>query len=210
MSIKYCLTSVIIVFGSSINVISQDQITKNKMLIRYVKNGVYDQVKKLLESKADVNVKNKEGLSLTMLTTDPDILKLLKEYIDALNKSLIHAVKSKDLEHVKKLLKSKDYIELTDEYGATALMYAAKYGLTAIFLTLLESLPELLDKQDNSGVTALMIAIQNGQEEILDILLSHKAQPDLKTKNGESAITIATSNLATATKTRNKHNRPYA
>ncbi len=207
MSIKYFLTSVIIVFGSSVNVISQDQIKKNKMLIRYVKNGVYEQVKKLLEDRADVNVKNKEGLSLKELTTDPAILKLLQEHIDALSKSLIHAVKSKDLEHLKKLLESKDYTELSDEHGVTALIYAAKYGLTEISLTLLKSLPELLDKQDNSGATALMIAIQNGQEEIIDILLLNKAKPDLKTKTGESAIIIATNNLAAAIKAKNKHKK---
>jgi hypothetical protein len=47
------------------------------------------------------------------------------------------------------------------------------------------------DVGDNDGYTPLMKAILNGNADGVDLLLSRKANPDLKTRTGESALKFA-------------------
>src|SRR5579872_1104385 len=98
MNLKQFLALSTIIFSySSTQVIGQDKETKNnKMLIRYVKNGVVFKVAELLQKKADVSIKDNKGRSLTELTTDPEIIKILKEHKKIAAKSLINAVRSKN------------------------------------------------------------------------------------------------------------------
>lgn len=203
---QFLILSTIMFSYSSTQIISQEKETKNnKMLIRYVKRGILLKVGELLHKKADIMIKNNEGRSLMELTTDSDVLKLLKEHKELRDKSLINAVRSKNIAQVRELLKSKNYNERSNIYGVNALMYATEEGLVSITNLLLKYEPTLINEQDDAGLTALMIATQYAQEKIIDILLTQKAIIDLKTKDGESALSIAENQLKMAKNIKNTH-----
>ncbi len=68
-------------------------------------------------------------------------------------------------------------------------MIAAKYGNQDVVEKLLEKNMQI-DHQDTNRNTALMVATEHGQLEILEILLAHGADPDLTNGNNQTAQQI--------------------
>lgn len=105
---------------------------------------------------------------------------------------LIYAAKNNHThtELVKLLLEFGTKLDLQDNKGKTALMYAAKKGHSAIVRLLLE-FGAALDLQDNDGKTALVYAARKGHAQIVRLLLEAGANPDLKDNDDNTAIILA-------------------
>ena len=88
-------------------------------------------------------------------------------------------------------------VNLTYAHDLTALMWAAGHanvvpvgdGLATV--ELLVSRGADLDRADDRGRTALMIAAERGHAEIAAWLVAHGADPDLKDREGKKAIDLA-------------------
>ncbi len=79
---------------------------------------------------------------------------------------------------------------LTDTYQSTLLHHAASRCHTTTVALLIEKEADV-DSRDNEGRTPLMDATQGGALEVVEILLKNKANPNLKTKLGNTALHFA-------------------
>jgi hypothetical protein len=84
-------------------------------------------------------------------------------------------------------------IDSKDEYGLTALMYAATYGHNNIVVELLKNgaNPNLKNK---FGATALMLASGSGYADVVTILLRNGGNPNSADKYGMTALMLAACN----------------
>lgn len=83
-----------------------------------------------------------------------------------------------DPEAVKKLIKKHISINTSDNYGKTALMYAAERGQIDVVAALINE-GALLNSADNYGDTALINAVKNGHIDIVRVLLEYNADVNL-------------------------------
>lgn len=82
-------------------------------------------------------------------------------------------------------------VDSEDKYGHTALMRAAEYGRGSTVSLLLEKGAEVNYQSSVDGFTALMMAAAyglNGKEDMVSLLLSKGANPELKNKEGNTAL----------------------
>lgn len=111
---------------------------------------------------------------------------------------LIEYSKKGDVEKVNVLLdKIRVDVNGQDKDGMTALMAAASHGERSQNADVMDVLIDEgadVNKQNNQGETALYIASKNGQKLAVEILLSHKVNPDLKTNTGETPLLAAVRN----------------
>lgn len=173
-------------------------------------------IRVLLEGNADVNAKSKDGSTALMLAVKKDYVELLLAHgadVNARNNkgetALMQAVCAPDI--VKALLSAGANINTKSKNGDTALIYAVEKncGLEAIKVLLLSGVE--VNEKDNVGDTALIIATRNfevkivadgprifmtnhwGEKEveIVELLLSAGANPNIKNNKGETALKIA-------------------
>ena len=76
---------------------------------------------------------------------------------------------------------------LQDQYGRTALMWAARNGHDTVIPLLLEADAEI-DAQSNNGETPLILASYNGKEAAVRELLKGNPNLDLKDDDGKTAL----------------------
>ena len=78
---------------------------------------------------------------------------------------------------------------IQDQFGATSLILASKLRLTALALSVLKWIPSdsknILDLQDNDGMTALHYASALGQIELIERLLAKGANHEIENSKGE-------------------------
>lgn len=109
---------------------------------------------------------------------------------DKVDLCLINAAKVGNNETVLNLLDEGIGINLKDENGVTALMWAVKNGQVKTVKLLLNKCAKI-DLKDHKGRTSLMMAAYNGNIEILQILLNCYADTELKDYQGKTALIIA-------------------
>ena len=82
-------------------------------------------------------------------------------------------------------------INIKDEYGDTALMCASRFGSekSVTFLLNQNANPNIQDSDD--GNNALIYASYNGYKGIVQLLLNHNVDIDLKTNFGQTALDYA-------------------
>ena len=100
------------------------------------------------------------------------------------------SVRPPDLTCLERLITAGAEIDAQDYQGATPVMYAAQYGLTAVMKLLLEKNANT-NKQTFSGETALMIAVQVNADNPLHVLLTHGADLMLYSNDGRSILHYA-------------------
>jgi ankyrin repeat protein len=181
----------------------------NQELFAAVDSEASGAVRKMLTRGADVNGRDRDGMT-----------------------PLMHAALQGSSELIQLLLDKGAVVNLTDTFGVTALMQAAWAGHTEVLETLmtqgadvnLQSVLEVprlkkagvnalmgasmngnlevvrlllagdarLNQQDAQGQTALMHASQAGFSQIADLLLSKGANTEIKDQFGRTALTVAT------------------
>jgi hypothetical protein len=134
-------------------------------------NGQTVQVVNGLEKGIDVNKRDAEGRT-----------------------ALMYASYNGHTEIVKVLIEKGAMVNMADSYGRTALMMASSGPFAATVKVLLDNQtdPNMADYEEH--FTALMYAAAEGQTDVVRILLSYGADPDLKDVDGDNALTFAVNN----------------
>ena len=81
-------------------------------------------------------------------------------------------------------------IDEQDQYGFTALMWAAMKADVQIVKAILLAGADV-NLQSNDGSTALMLAAKYNQPEVVESILKHKADVDLQSNDGWTALMVA-------------------
>jgi thioredoxin-like negative regulator of GroEL len=175
----------------------------NSDLIEAAKNGDTAQVKALLDKGADVNARDKDGLTALMWAAAggrTDIVKaLLDKGADVNAKTsygytaLMWAAAGGHTDIVKALLDKGADVNAKDSDGYTALMWAAARGHTDIVKALLDKGADV-NAKDEDGTTALMSAARNGHTDTVKALLDKGAYANMKDTLGMTALKYAEAN----------------
>lgn len=183
--------------GKGVNWRNEKGLTLLELAVKYAK---LQDVKTLLEKKAQVNLKNQEGETPLMIASEKgnlEIASLLIEYGADVNvKSkigntcLMSSAFHGNEELAKILVKRGAIPSVKNEFGDSALTIAAKYGNKSIVEFLLSERvnPNIANK---NGGTALMAASRAGDREIVEILLQKRANPNLRYSDGANALVFA-------------------
>ena len=119
-----------------------------------------------------------------------------KKY-DEINKPLFDQLRKLsyqiDYERVIELIKNGADINLQDDYGNNALMFAAARGHTEIVKALIAAHTNL-NLQTSNGNTALMMAARNGHIEIVKELIDANADVNIQENDGYTALMLAAIN----------------
>lgn len=89
------------------------------------------------------------------------------------------------------LLEKGAELDAKDASGRTALMYASSGPFAETVDLLLKEGSEVNTQGTLEGFTALMTAAAEGQLEVVRLLLEHGADPELKDKDGDTALSFA-------------------
>lgn len=128
----------------------------NSDLLRAVKGWYIATVQLLLDRGADVNVKDKKGITVLMWAA-------------------LHC----RTDIVKSLLAKGSNVNAKDKKGRTALMAAAHFGDTEIVKLLLDHGADV-NVKDKKGETALKRAKKAGKTKIIELLKQHGAKDEIK------------------------------
>jgi hypothetical protein len=105
---------------------------------------------------------------------------------------LMIAAAERHLDTVAVLLEAGADPNLRNGYGRTALMFASSYGQVAIAERLIDAGADVdAVPSDQSGWTALIAASAHGMTSTVELLLRRGADPDIKARNGQTALLIA-------------------
>ncbi len=197
------ICSALTIFGvKAMDSLSQDEL--NTQLIDQIDDGNLVEVKKLVDSKADVNSTNEFGwtplMTASLMGKDDIVDYLLKEKGDVNAQSarkdtaLIAAAKKNKLNIVDLLLSaSKDSIDELDGSNRSALMHASSFGSPELVEKLIKS-GSNVNIQDKDGNTPLMSAVSAGRFPIVKKLVELGADIAIENNEGEMAIDLANSN----------------
>lgn len=118
------------------------------------------------------------------------------EFIDAKHSvthwtALMQAAQCGQSWSVWKLLQMGASIDMRDDDGRTALMWAVMYGHKDTAQSLLENGKADIDAKDNGGSTPLMLAAERGHREVIEMLLEKGANINEKNVVGWDALYYA-------------------
>ncbi|MCG8340757.1 MAG: ankyrin repeat domain-containing protein, partial [Cytophagales bacterium] len=143
----------------------RDKVDGSTKLINAIKAGQVDEVKKLLEEGADVNLKDREGKAP------------LHWALEKGNRAIIDAL----------LGEASIDVNNPDGDGKTPLHYAAEQG-DQVSIEKLLSKGASVDRRDKNDRTALHEAVEKGDKEVVKALLAAGATVNAKDKNGKTAL----------------------
>ncbi|BBM84654.1 ankyrin repeat domain-containing protein [Candidatus Uabimicrobium amorphum] len=150
-----------------------------------------DIISLLVEHGADVNVKNRYGESLLVQNLqNPAITKLLLSKKADNSTLLMQASYEGDLKKLSTLLSKTTKINVTNDSGMTALMFAILANhLSAVQLLVTNGAD--VNTQDRAGNTPLMFT---KSQEVCKFLIDHQANVNAKSKDGITSLMLATKN----------------
>lgn len=152
-------------------------IAGNTLLIQSVRQDNQTLFDYLLQRRARLNVRNRNGETALSLAAFAGKLQFAQRLVEAGAE--------------------------VNMYGWSPLAYAAFNGHLAIAELLLKRGAEVNAKTEN-GSTALLLAVRNGHHELVDLLLKNKADPNIASQRGETPVDMAlkTNNTTIAEKLR--------
>lgn len=160
----------------------------NLQLLEAVRQEKPRVVKRLLDTRANVNVTNERGESVIMLAcanpsqeTRSRLVPLILSYGCDVNlqdnggkTALMRTVEAGDTENTRALLDHKAKVGLVDYEGDTALLYSARLGNSELMRWMVKEYRRArldIDHKNMRGVTALLLACQGGHLEAARILV---------------------------------------
>ncbi|XP_022908719.1 ankyrin repeat domain-containing protein 39 [Onthophagus taurus] len=99
-----------------------------------------------------------------------------------------------DLERCQKLVKTGVDVNVEDNFGYTALHYSARHGKLDVCKWLLRENAKVDAKTRSGGATPLHRACTTGHLEVVRLLLTYKADPEIKDADGKTALHRAAEN----------------
>jgi ankyrin repeat protein len=166
--------------------------------------GLMEEVKILIASGLNVEEKNGFGWSPLYYASSrnhPDVMKVLKEAGASLEDVMSHsgdtlamvAAENDCPESMAYLIQEGIDISKCNKNGDSALHCAAKYNTkeTVAIVHMLRKAGICLDTKNKDGVTPAMWAAKYGSSKVLRVLLQHKANFELKSKDGKTALDFA-------------------
>jgi len=164
----------------------------------------YDIAKLLIQSGADIHVKNRWGSTALQWAADSGNLLMVQTLIDrgadvnagddaGLTPLMVAANYEGEayLKMVQRMIKAGAKVNAQDELGVTALMKGAMNHFKTDTVRLLLSSGAEIDSKTKEGYTALMLACKMARTEIVKFLIHSGADLQARTKNGESVMTVA-------------------
>ncbi|GES57670.1 hypothetical protein ATEIFO6365_0001095900 [Aspergillus terreus] len=194
--VKHLLSS-----GATPNIMDANNATP---LFYACQNGHLKIVDLLLGYEATIDTPNNQDISPLLAATEnkhPSVVQRLIEKQAQLNMqdkrgktALMAACESGNVLVVRWLLDAGADVTATDEHGRQALHVAAEYAHKDILEALLE-LPNIDPcSRDSTRDTPLHLAVQSASADqipSIDVLIKHRAQPDLENKYHESPVDLA-------------------
>lgn len=116
---------------------------------------------------------------------------LLERGVSWHGESLAQCVRDGDVESVKLFIASGFPPDVRDKAGVPILCLAARFKHRNVVELLLESGADINAQSDDRGYSPLMDAAQQGDEGLLEYLLGHGSNPDLQSKDGQTALVLA-------------------
>jgi len=193
----------LILAGATPELLSQKRAGGLTALHDAIKKGDVDVVKKLLEYKADPNVKDdkeKTALHYAIDSRKFQIIELIlaRATPELLNRkrsgglTVLHdAVEKSDLHVVKNLLERQADPKIQDNKGKTVLHCAIESRNPEIIKLILEHTPQLVNQKRVGGMTALHDAVEEGDVDVVKKLLEYKANPNIKDNKERTALHYA-------------------
>ena len=134
-----------------------------------------------LEKKRFINIETKEKARH----------KLLDKGYSLFTSNYVQAVINNEIDNVKLFIKAGFSASELDELGTPVLSLAVRERHVEMVRTLIKegALVDITSKDRN--YTALMDAAQIGEVEITKLLLEHKANPNIQSKDGQTALILA-------------------
>lgn len=170
-------------------------------LMAAAKDGDNDRIKALIEQGADVNRPNRNGgtpIMYAALSGNPETVALLIENdarVDAVAKNgwtalMIASVKGFP-EVARLLLEHGAQANRGDVYSWTPLMRAVYERRLRIVRLLVENTRTQVNQRGENGITALHLAVVNGDADAVKLLLAGGADPGVEDNSGRTAVDIA-------------------
>lgn len=158
------------------------------------KRGSIDTVKEIIELIAvNLNAQdkhNKVALAYACEEKHTEIVKILIKAGANVRGVLMDEVDSENIEALKTLIESGVNMNLRDQVGRTALIWAAIKGHTEMVRMLIDKGAEM-DIRNVEGETALIRATRGGYTEIAQILIDKGAKVDAQDGYGKTALMYA-------------------
>lgn len=167
-----------------------------------IEEGNEQSLNQWIQKGGDFNALTADGSSLLMLAIDQDceacVQTLLKSGINihVVNQNgqsaLSSAIISGDSDLAIELLNRGANLEsYTNPARYTLLMQAASTGQDKLVKVISEKHPDMVNIQDNEGMTALMYSAKEGFLSTSEILIKKGSRKDLANKKGETASVLA-------------------
>lgn len=116
---------------------------------------------------------------------------LLERGISWHGESLAQCVREGDVESVKLFIASGFPPDVRDKAGVPLLCLAARFKHRNVVELLLECGADINAQSDDRGYSPLMDSAQQGDEGLLSYLLERGSNPDLQSKDGQTALVLA-------------------
>ena len=147
----------------------------------------------LIHAGVDVNESSKRqgmtALTVAIRKQAVGSVKVLLETdrITDVNRYVITACSNQDVDIVKLLVEYGAEIDTVDQNGYTPLMAAVSFGSAEIVEFLLNSKVNMDQQQGVGSLTALMLAVYNGQVEKVKLLVEYGANKNITNSDGKRA-----------------------
>lgn len=185
------------------------EIDMNEQLIQAAERKETETIKRLIEEGVDINTKDSEGRTATMIATyhnDVDTAKaLIKAGADVniqdnmKNNPFLYAGAEGYVEILKLTIEAGADPTITNRYGGTALIPASEHGYVDVIKELLTKTDIDVNHVNDLGWTALMeaIVLNNGgerQQQAIQLLIDHGADVNIPDRNNVTPLQHAREN----------------
>ncbi|XP_048244351.1 uncharacterized protein LOC125376575 [Haliotis rufescens] len=177
------------------------QLTLNRLLLAAAESGSSDILVYLLQEGADINTSDKNMQTIFHLVCKSGIEKNLKvlltrkpgnnviNSVDVNGRTPVMVAAHTGSEGCFKLLQTTSNLNVKDKHGSGIIHLACRGGNTAIVQHVLS--PSNINSRGSEGYTPVMKAVFHGHQDVVDLLVQHKADLTLLTDSNEDIECVA-------------------